>query len=297
MNEWPTSIPEYLVNRLLENKIPTPVDALLFTAQDLSEATGISLTSSKGILISIAELYAPPENEGLHAFLPSCYISTSLPKLDRALGGGLRIGTLVEFSGESGVGKTQICQTLAASALLQNRPVYWIDTEGTFRPERVSDILADSTVSLDSLSVCRCGSIREVLTALHTLSAVIERSGDFALVVIDSIASAARFTTEKLADRQKTLHQLSRFVKGMKSVTVTTNHVIGDLSVSGARAFKPALGNTWAHDVNARFLMQMEDSAPSMKRRWIQVVKAQSAIDDANATVCIKITSAGIKEV
>lgn len=297
MNEWPSSIPEYLVTRLLEYKILTPVDALLFTAPDLSEAAGISLSSSRGILTSISKLYAPPEGVGLQAFLPSCYIPTSLPKLDQALGGGLRIGTLVEFSGESGVGKTQLCQTLAASALLHKRPVYWIDTEGTFRPERVSDILADSSVSLDYLSVCRCGSIVEVLNALHRLSVVLESSGDFALVVIDSIASAARFTTEKLADRQKTLHQLCRLVKGMKSVTVTTNHVIGDLSASASRAFKPALGNTWAHDVNARFLMQMEDSAPSVKRRWIEVVKVPSAVDDKNATVCIKITSAGIKEI
>ena len=66
--------------------------------------------------------------------------------LDELLGGGIETQAITEFAGEYGTGKTQICLTL--SVLAQQTPeegglggrVLYIDTEGTFVPERVYQI-------------------------------------------------------------------------------------------------------------------------------------------------------------
>lgn len=296
-DNWPECIPPYLVKRLSNFNIRSPAEVLLFSAEDLSETAGISLSSSTSILASVAALFAPKAVEGLETFNESCLISSSLPQLDRALGGGLRKGSLIELCGESGVGKTQMCQTLAAEALSQNRSVYWIDTEGTFRPERVFCITDDLKASLDCLSVCQCRSLEDLSNALCSLNVILEKSDSFALIVIDSIAAIARFAPGKLVDRQKSLHQIARRVKRMNSVTIVTNHVSGDLSGTAPLSFRPALGNTWAHDVNVRLWMQMETcDLSSSKRRWIQLVKVPSAVDESNQSILFTITSKGIKE-
>ena len=61
--------------------------------------------------------------------------------LDEILGhGGITAGKLIEMFGEYGTGKTQICFTLAAEAG-QKGTIIYIDTEYTFSPERVEEIL------------------------------------------------------------------------------------------------------------------------------------------------------------
>ena len=72
--------------------------------------------------------------------------STGSKSLDELLLGGIETQAVTEFYGEFGSGKSQICHTLCATA---SRPmnekgldgsVIYIDTEGTFRPERLQQI-------------------------------------------------------------------------------------------------------------------------------------------------------------
>ena len=70
-------------------------------------------------------------------------ITTCSKDLDALLGGGIETGSITEFAGEFRTGKSQICHTLAAACQLpvsmnggEGKCLY-IDTEGTFRPERV----------------------------------------------------------------------------------------------------------------------------------------------------------------
>lgn len=76
------------------------------------------------------------------------YISSGSKELDKLLGGGFETGSITEMFGEFRTGKTQICHTLAVTCQL---PVeqgggagkcLYIDTEGTFRPERLVEIAA-----------------------------------------------------------------------------------------------------------------------------------------------------------
>eukprot|EP00124_Ichthyophonus_hoferi_P005042 Ihof_evm3s650 gene=Ihof_evmTU3s650 len=73
-------------------------------------------------------------------------ITTGAKELDSLLGGGLETGSITEIFGEFRTGKSQICHTLAVTCQLpisfgggEGKCLY-IDTEGTFRPERLVPI-------------------------------------------------------------------------------------------------------------------------------------------------------------
>ncbi|KAI8366946.1 Rad51-domain-containing protein [Choanephora cucurbitarum] len=74
------------------------------------------------------------------------FITTGSKELDRLLGGGIETGSITELFGEFRCGKTQLCLTLAVSCQLAlehggaEGKCLFIDTEGTFRPNRILSI-------------------------------------------------------------------------------------------------------------------------------------------------------------
>lgn len=73
-------------------------------------------------------------------------ISTGSRDLNNLLKGGIETGSITEVFGEFRTGKTQLCHTLAVMCQLplsqgggEGKCLY-IDTEGTFRPERLLSV-------------------------------------------------------------------------------------------------------------------------------------------------------------
>merc|ERR1719487_1647042 len=73
-------------------------------------------------------------------------LSTGSGQLDGLLTGGVETGQITEVFGEFRCGKTQLCHTLCVTCQLpidkggaESKALY-IDTEGTFRPERLKSI-------------------------------------------------------------------------------------------------------------------------------------------------------------
>ena len=72
--------------------------------------------------------------------------TTGCRSLDKLLGGGIETQSLTEFIGPYAVGKTQICFPLCVTSQLPvdkgglDGMVVYLDTEGTFSPERVHQI-------------------------------------------------------------------------------------------------------------------------------------------------------------
>ncbi len=58
--------------------------------------------------------------------------------IDRLLGGGFRTGEVVEVFGASNTGKTQLAMQATLSPVAKGHTAAFIDTEGTFRPERLA---------------------------------------------------------------------------------------------------------------------------------------------------------------
>ncbi len=68
-------------------------------------------------------------------------ISTGLEKLDELLGGGIKNGIITDIFGASSTGKTQLVLQIAANSLSQGGTILYQDTTGSFRPERLLDML------------------------------------------------------------------------------------------------------------------------------------------------------------
>ncbi len=74
-------------------------------------------------------------------------ISFQIPEMDKLFGGGVETGSITEFYGEFGAGKSQVTHQLAVLVQLpeevgglSGRCVF-IDSEDTFRPERIEEMV------------------------------------------------------------------------------------------------------------------------------------------------------------
>jgi RecA/RadA recombinase len=155
-------------------------------------------------------------------------ISTGSLSLDRLLGGGIRTGLLTDVYGPSGTGKSQLCFSLcvnSAKYLKQNEMIMFIDTVGTFRPERVSEIARQETNNeiLDKIIFIRAFSTNDQIKSLRKIYDIKPL-----LIIIDSATSL--FSTEyRGASRHLVLmnhlHELSFAAINFDCAVVITNMV------------------------------------------------------------------------
>jgi len=64
-------------------------------------------------------------------FSDSKVISTNIPIVDKALCGGLELGSIVQFVGESSTGKSTLVMQIVSNLCKQNKKVLYIDSEGS----------------------------------------------------------------------------------------------------------------------------------------------------------------------
>ncbi|XP_058872391.1 meiotic recombination protein DMC1/LIM15 homolog [Acipenser ruthenus] len=85
------------------------------------------------------------------------HISTGSQEFDKLLGGGVESMAITEAFGEFRTGKTQLSHTLCVTAQLPGAAGYsggkiiFIDTENTFRPDRLKDIADRFNVDQDAV--------------------------------------------------------------------------------------------------------------------------------------------------
>ena len=92
-------------------------------------------------------------------------LTTGAVELDKLLEGGIETGSITEVFGEFRTGKTQLCHTLCVTCQMpiteggaEGKAIY-IDTEGSFRPERLRSIAErfglDPNVALENVACAR----------------------------------------------------------------------------------------------------------------------------------------------
>ena len=128
-------------------------------------------------------------------------LSTGSKNLDELLAGGIETWAMTEFYGEFGSGKTQICHTLCCIVQLPNDQggldggAIYIDTEGTFRPERLSQIAEsrgmDPETVLSKVMVARAYNSAHQELIAKDLGRMIEKN-KIKLVIVDSAVAHYR---------------------------------------------------------------------------------------------------------
>jgi len=175
-----------------------------------------------------------------------CFITTGSNNLNQLFGGkGIESRAMTECYGAFGSGKTQLGLTLAVNVQMPkeqggaNGKAVYIDTEGTFRPERIRQIAegigADPNKVLKNILVARAFNSDHQILLLDKISEMIKDGEPIKLVVIDSLT--AHFRAEfagrgQLADRQQKLnrylHNLMKIAEQHNLVVYVTNQVMAN---------------------------------------------------------------------
>lgn len=149
-------------------------------------------------------------------------ISTGSKALDALLGGGVRTGMVTDVYGEAGSGKSQLCFTLCANCAKDGGRAMFVDTSGTFRPERIVEI-AGSPGALDRITFVRALTTYDQTGAVKRIVEIDPR-----LVIVDSVTSL--FSAEYSGPARhlavmKHLHELALAAISTGCAVVVTNMV------------------------------------------------------------------------
>jgi DNA repair protein RadA len=190
-------------------------------------------------------------------------ISTGSKALDELFGGGLETQSITEMYGSFRSGKTQMGHQLAV--MIQRPPeegglsakAIYIDTEGTFRPERLVDMAEaygmDTAKVLKNVVWARAyNSDHQILLCDQAMEMATEHNAK--LLVLDSVTShfRAEYTGRgTLAARQqklnKHLHHLQRGAEINNMAVYITNQVMSRPDAFFGDPTAPVGGHVLAH--------------------------------------------------
>ena len=199
-------------------------------------------------------------------------VRTGSEALDELLGGGFETQAITELFGEFGSGKTQIGHQMAVNV---TKPVedgglgatsIYIDTENTFRPERIIQMSEgqglDGKEILSKIRVARAfNSHHQMLLAEKAVE--IAKEHNVRCLIVDSLT--AHFRAEyvgrgALADRQqklnKHMHDLQRFSDLNNAMVVVTNQVMAKPDAFFGDPTRPIGGHIVGHAATFRIYLR-----------------------------------------
>ncbi|GBM82855.1 DNA repair protein RAD51 2 [Araneus ventricosus] len=250
-------LPENIVGILEKNNLNTCKDVLSLSKLELQSLLGVSRNKLESLLQEISKkCIADPETayniikhqESTNAFLP-----LSLHSLDLLLQGGLPFGSITEFTGPPGVGKTQFCFMLSLLVALPSpcgleENVIYIDTESAFSAQRIRNIALkrfpqvirqdnDVIPLLQRIFVHKVNSVIGLKEVVLQLEKEIIRN-KVKVIIVDSIASLIRkeFGTDgidSVMERNKILMEQAAVLKDLAQtyniVVFLTNQIVSHL--------------------------------------------------------------------
>jgi DNA repair protein RadA len=147
-------------------------------------------------------------------------ITTGSTGVDELIGGGIETQSITEVFGEFGSGKSQISHEIAVSVQLPvdkgglNGECVFIDTENTFRPERIEQIAEgfelDVEEVLAKIHIARAFNSAHQMLMADKVNELIQSGTNIRLVIVDSLTAHFRAEyvgRESLATRQQKLNQ------------------------------------------------------------------------------------------
>ncbi|MBW3013209.1 DNA repair and recombination protein RadA [Candidatus Woesearchaeota archaeon] len=138
--------------------------------------------------------------------------------LNELLGGGFETGAIVEAFGQFGSSKTQIAHQLAVCCQQTGGSAVYIDTENTFRPERIKQMA--EALELDSMEVLKKIKVARAYNSDHQMllgekveELCKDKSLNVKVIVVDSLTALFRaefIGRGTLATRQQKINRHMR---------------------------------------------------------------------------------------
>ncbi len=209
-------------------------------------------------------------------------LTTSSKALNDLLGGGIETQAISEFYGEFGSGKTQIMHQLAVDATMPvekggfGSHVLMIDTENTFRPERI--VQMSKAKGLDPEEVLKSIHVARAYNSHHQIllgekAAELTKEFPIRLLIVDSLT--AHFRSEymgrgTLSERQQLLnrhmHDLLKFGTIFNAAVAVTNQVTARPDVFFGDPTAPIGGNIVGHTATFRVYLRKSKAGKRIAR-------------------------------
>ncbi|MFA5412063.1 MAG: DNA repair and recombination protein RadA [Candidatus Micrarchaeia archaeon] len=199
-------------------------------------------------------------------------IPTGSKNLDDLIGGGVESQAITECFGKFSSGKSQVGFQLAVNAqkaLATNdtpAKVLFIDTESTFRPERIVQIAEaqglDPQEVLKNILVAKAENSDHQLILVEKAGNVIEKE-NIKLIIVDSLTSHFRADYAgrgALGERQqklnKHIHTLQRYADKYNLAIYVTNQVMDNPGILFGDPTMPIGGHILAHAATYRLYLR-----------------------------------------
>jgi DNA repair protein RadA len=275
---------------------------------EISEVTGISIENAKKAIEGAREATNIEVQTGsavLEKRKAIGRITTGSKGLDELLGGGVETNGITEMYGRFASGKTQLGFQLAVNAQMPiskgglDGTVLFIDTEGTFRPERVETDAKgaglDPKKILDNIFVSRVMSTEQQILTVERADKLV-REKNVKLIIVDSLM--ALFRSEfigrgALNERQQKLnahiHKLQKLADAYSLAVYITNQVMDNPGMLFGDPTTPVGGNVVAHAATTRLYIRKSKE----EKRIVRLVDSPNMPEGETV---IKITPEGIKD-
>jgi DNA repair protein RAD51 len=202
-------------------------------------------------------------------------ITTGSKELDKLLENGIETGSITEIFGEFRTGKTQLCHQLCVTCQLpieqgggEGKALY-IDSEGTFRPQRLLAIAERYGLNgedvLENVAYARAYNSDHQTQLLLQASAMMSEAR-YSLLIVDSATALYRTDYSGRGELSARQMHLARFLRTLQRLAdefgvavVITNQVVAQ--VDGGAMFaadpkKPIGGNIMAHASTTRLYLR-----------------------------------------
>lgn len=235
-------------------------------------------------------------------------VTTQSKMLDSLIAGGVETQSITEFYGEYGSGKSQLCHQLAISVQLPTEKgglgggALYIDTENTFRPERIEQMCRFLDVDYDDVSekivYAEAYNSDHQILLLEKSDKVI-KDNNIRLIIVDSLT--AHFRSEYigrglLAERQqklnKYMHRLIRLARAFNAVALVTNQVMSRPDeFFSPYAVSPVGGHVVGHTSHTRIFVR------KALGKNIRIARLVSSPYLPEGEAVFKITTNGVEDV
>jgi DNA repair protein RadA len=276
-----------IAEKLVDSGYADMMSIAVSSPKELSDVADIGETTALKI-IQAARKTADVGNfetgtELLDRRLKVGYITTGSKSFNELLGGkGFESQAITEFFGEFGSGKTQIVHQMCVNVQLPlekgglDSHVFYIDTENTFRPDRIKQMAEAYELDCD-----------EILTRIHVARAynsshqmlLVDKVNELSkehparLLIVDSLTShfRAEFVGRgALADRQqklnKHMHDLLRWGDLNNGVVLVTNQVSSKPDAFFGDPTRPIGGHIVGHTATFRLYLRKSKGGKRIAR-------------------------------